>query len=245
MTNYFIRFIIFLAILSIVNSSCNSSGKVKDVQPSATFLSIPDNLYPSKDLIIATHNEWTRGNYPKMIAEFKKNPLQLHDIVFLGNSITRQGGDWAQRLNRSSVKNRGIAGDVTDGVLARLDEIVYVKPEAVFLEIGINDLFGGFSPARTADNIIKITRSIHTQSPHTKIFVQTIFPTDRDSLVQKIKETNDLVRRSKHRFFELIDTHTLFADEQDKMKKIYTKDGVHLTAAGYEVWVAYLKRYFK
>ena len=41
-------------------------------------------------------------------------------IVFLGNSITEQGGDWGKRLGWSSLKNRGISGDVTEGVLRDL-----------------------------------------------------------------------------------------------------------------------------
>jgi hypothetical protein len=59
-----------------------------------------------------------------MIREFKSNPLNFNDIVFLGNSITESGKDWSKRLNYPNIKNRGIGGDVTDGVLARLDEII-------------------------------------------------------------------------------------------------------------------------
>ncbi|MEI6947729.1 GDSL-type esterase/lipase family protein [Paraflavisolibacter sp. H34] len=210
-------------------------------------LAIPDSLYPPAGQVVATHNEWTRGNYPKMIASFKAAPLQMHDIVFLGNSITRQGGDWGQRLNRPAIRNRGIAGDVTDGVLQRLEEIVYVQPTAVFLEIGINDLFNDtLSPARTADNIIKIVHTLHQRSPRTKIFVQTIFPTDKPGMVSRIQETNDRVRHHPYRqLFTLIDTHALFADEQDLMKKEFTRDGVHLTEKGYQVWVDCLKKYFR
>lgn len=65
---------------------------------------------------------------------FKAESLQLHDIVFLGNSITQLGRDWGTRLNNPAIKNRGIAGDVTDGVIHRLGEITYIKPTAVFLE---------------------------------------------------------------------------------------------------------------
>ena len=37
--------------------------------------------------------------------------------------------------------NRGISGDFTNGVLARLEEITHYKPKAIFLLIGVNDLF--------------------------------------------------------------------------------------------------------
>jgi lysophospholipase L1-like esterase len=171
----------------------------------------------------------------------------MRDVVFVGNSITQQGGDWGKRLNKAAVKNRGIAGDVTDGVLARLGEVTFVKPTAVFIEIGINDLFNPkLDPERTANNIIRIAESIKKKSPGTKVFVQTVFPTKHEFLVTKIAETNRiLIDYKKPKVFTLIDTHILFADSADLMKKEYSRDGVHLTEKGYEVWVNHLQRFFK
>ena len=60
-------------------------------------------------------------------------------LFFKGNSLTEQAGDWSKRLNIATVKNRGIAGDITYGVLQRLNEIWYYKPTAVFILIGINE----------------------------------------------------------------------------------------------------------
>ena len=99
-----------------------------------------NHLYPKNDLIIKSQDDWGKKNYKKVIEEFKEKPLNLNDIVFLGNSITAGGNDWSERLNIPNIKNRGIGGDTTDGVIARLDEIIYFKPKAVFLLIGINDL---------------------------------------------------------------------------------------------------------
>jgi lysophospholipase L1-like esterase len=201
---------------------------------------------------VATHNAWTKENYPKKIAGFKTDPLQLHDVVFLGNSITQLGGDWGTRLGnaivrnrKTAIRNRGIAGDVTDGVIARLGEITYVKPTAVFLEIGINDLFNDtLSAERTAANIIRITELIHRKSPRTRIFVQTVFPTDRDPIQLKVNETNRLIHTHKTRNFTILETHDLFTDNEGKMRKDLSTDGVHLNEKGYAVWVDYLKPLF-
>ena len=43
----------------------------------------------------------------------------------------------------------------------------------------------------------------------------------------------------------LIDTHMLFADSAGLMKKEYSKDGVHLTEKGYEVWVRHLQQFLE
>ena len=47
---------------------------------------------------------------------FESLPTSPEDIVMLGNSIT-DGGEWAEILDNVHVKNRGISGDTTDGVL--------------------------------------------------------------------------------------------------------------------------------
>jgi len=233
-------------VLIAVQVSCSSDHRI-GFRHETSSLPIPDTLYPAAEQVIATHNAWTRANYPKQIKRFREEPLHLHDIVFLGNSITEQGGDWGKRLNNGSIKNRGIAGDVTDGVLARLGEITYIKPIAVFVEIGINDLFNpNLSPERTANNIIRIADAIKKQSPQTRVFIQTIFPTKNDFLVNRISKTNQILRDyKKPRLFTLVETHALFADSADLMKKEYTKDGVHLNDKGYEIWVGQLRKFFK
>lgn len=82
----------FISVLLIFFqiTSCTTQRKIGPEQQT-TYRSTPENLYPPADIIIATHNAWTRANYPKRIEAFREQPLQLHDIVFLGNSITEQG----------------------------------------------------------------------------------------------------------------------------------------------------------
>ena len=77
---------------------------------------------------------------------FESLPASEDDIVMLGNSIT-DGGEWAELLGDAHVKNRGISGDTTDGVLERLGTITRGRPAKVFLLIGINDFSKGV-PAR-------------------------------------------------------------------------------------------------
>ena len=210
-------------------------------QPSSPPL---DSLYPAPDTTILYQSGWTKTHYPKRIAEFKQNPLNQHDIVFIGNSITEQGGAWDKRLGSGIVKNRGISGDVTAGVLKRLGEIGHYRPKAVFLLIGINDLSNDQStPEYVANNIHAIAAALHQATPRTKIYVQTILPTTNEKLAAKIKQTNDLLKSQTGPNFTLLDTHALFADDHDLMKKELTRDGLHLTEVGYQLWAGYLKRY--
>ena len=98
-------------------------------------------LYPPENTVLVYHTEWTENHYKEKIKEFKEHPLSMGDIVFIGNSITEGGKDWVAKLGIDNAKNRGISGNVKDGVLLRLGELIKYKPTSIFIMIGINDLF--------------------------------------------------------------------------------------------------------
>jgi lysophospholipase L1-like esterase len=230
--------LIIAALFFLTLSLCSAQTNQASIANTNT-----SNLYPSPSTVIPNHSDWTKTHYKERIAEFKANPLEFGDIVFIGNSITEQGGDWAQRFDNGKVKNRGIAGDVTAGVIARLKEIYYYKPEKVFLKIGINDLFhSDLKPEYVANNIKLIVAMIHQESPKTKIYVQTLLPTrDNNPSKERIAATNALLKEMNPTdFLQVIDLHSVFADKNDLMIKEYTHDGLHLTEAGYVVWQNYI-----
>ncbi len=200
-----------------------------------------EELYPPRNLIVPTHGEWAARHYPNRINGFKKNPLAPHDIVFIGDSITfGHRRDWAKSLNIKNVKNRGIAGDVTAGVLARMNELYHYKPKAIFVLIGINDFHGAKkSPEYIAENTIKISDLMHKNSPETTVYIQTLLPTaNKPGYSKEIKTVNRILSEHKNPSYTLIDLYSHFADEAGYMKPEYTRDGVHLSGAGYKLWVS-------
>ncbi|GGF71594.1 GDSL-type esterase/lipase family protein [Wenyingzhuangia marina] len=218
----------------------------------------PSDLFPSEKVVTRYHNDWTIKNYQSRIATFEKDVPEFGDVFFIGNSITQQGNDWNEKFELNHIKNRGIAGDVTDGVIARLNEIVYYKPKAVFILIGINDLFNLHhdvdnshnlkydkiipSAKYVGKNIIKISKIIHEKSPNTKIFVRTVLPTTRSFLKDEILEINKMIKKGAHKgFYSVVDLYSVFVDESGFMQKELTKDGVHLNDKGYQQWVAFEK----
>ena len=219
-------------------------------------------LYPEKDYFIKYQQEWQMSLYNKKIDEFKINPIGEGKIVFLGNSITEAGGDWNVRFGTDNIVNRGISGDITEGVLSRLDEIIYYKPIAIFLLIGINDIFDANIPGRhkitpeyVSNNIFSIVETVLDKTPHTKIFIQTIlpvndkiytkengfFPNHAVPLSEQISEINSLLKeRSMSRPFMLIDLHSAFIDDNGLLDEKFTTDGVHLSGSGYDNWVKFI-----
>ncbi|MAJ52268.1 MAG: GDSL family lipase [Flammeovirgaceae bacterium] len=206
------------------------------------------DLYPSRDIIIKYHNDWTKKHYLERIEEFRKDPLGTGSIVFLGNSITEQGKDWGEKFGFKNLKNRGISGDVTDGLLARLDEIYFYKPKAIFVLIGLNDLWNFYNgegiPSRTyiGNNIFKIIKKINVGLPETLVFVQTILPTRNDFFVDDIIEINKFLKRNDDDLnFQIIDLHSSFVDSEGLLKIGLTYDDAHLNKRGYDLWVECIK----
>jgi hypothetical protein len=126
----------------------------------------------------ATANpDYRPGAYAGKTAQFRSYPNSTKDIIFLGNSITA-GTDWAELLGNPNCRNRGISGDITYGILARLDEVTEGKPAKVFLLIGINDIQHNTPDSIIISNYRKIVQTIRSASPRTKIYVQTLLPTN-------------------------------------------------------------------
>jgi len=220
------------------------------------------DLYPDPMIAIKYQEDWQRDFYLKRIAQFKKMPIGFNKIVFLGNSITEGGNDWNKRFGVNNIVNRGISGDITEGILSRLDEIIYYKPTAIFLLIGINDIFDNqpdkknINSSQVAKNIIQIAENIQKDSRNTKIFIQTILPVDiqkhmnyndrslssyNSEMVNQIIAINRLIIGQNN--FPVIDLHSAFVDERGLMNKAYTTDGVHLNDIGYKAWVKYVNNY--
>lgn len=114
---------------------------------------------------------------------FNEEPMVKGKIIFLGNSIT-EFGDWKQLLKDSTVINRGIASDITFGILNRLDEVIAHLPSKLFIKICINDISKDIPDKVIIENIFTIVERVKTGSPKTQIFVQSILPTN-DSVKTK------------------------------------------------------------
>lgn len=226
-----IMILIFCFLISGIQNSCSQQEDDRDL---GDF-----QIYPPEDIEISTHTTWTRNHYPTRIQEFKQNMLEFGDVVFLGNSITEQAGSWRDRLEVRNAKNRGIAGDTTEGVMARLGELFYFKPDKVFILIGINDLFHpSMTPELLAENIYEIVSQIHQYSPNTEIFVQSVLPTTTESLIENIMTVNTLLKNAEsQRLYQFINLYEDFVLEDGKMDMALSYDGVHLNDAGYQVWI--------
>lgn len=175
---------------------------------------------------------------------FRLLPDTPGEVIFLGDSIT-DGGNWSELFQDWRVKNRGISGDTTDGVLARLDEVVSANPAKVFLLIGVNDLASGRTPDYIVNNIKLIIKKIRKASPKTQVYLQSLLPVNPAFRVfpkhvnktKKIKVINQRLQKYARRVgLEFIDLFNPMATPEGYLNPDYTNDGLHLTGEGYLAW---------
>lgn len=181
-------------------------------------------------------------------------PLHSSDIVFLGNSIT-DGCEWAELFENRHVKNRGISADRSSWLLGRLDSIVAAHPKKLFLMIGTNDLAAGASPEEIVENVARLIDRFQTESKWTKIYVQSILPVNGAEFTNYrnhyehahlIVPTNKLLEAlCDEKGVTYLDVWGALADDEGRLDRRYTNDGLHLMGSGYLVWRDAIKIHVK
>jgi lysophospholipase L1-like esterase len=175
--------------------------------------------------------------------------VNKNTIVFLGNSIT-QVGKWQVLLPDKKVINKGISGDVTKGVLARIEDCLSAKPEKIFVMIGINDLKIGLAVDSITIGQTKIIKQIKKLSPRTKIYMQSTLPVNESMLANIYKRLNNEAINQMNTALKLVckqqkvgylDVHSTLTDQNGQLKQALSTDGLHLKPEAYVIWVNYLK----
>lgn len=181
-------------------------------------------------------------------------PLHSSDIVFVGNSIT-DGCEWAELFQNRHVKNRGISGDRSDWLLGRLDSILTAHPKKLFLMIGTNDLAAGRTPDEIVRDVERLIDRFQRESKWTKIYVQSILPVNGEGFTKYrshyehahlIVPTNKRLEALCHqKGVTYLDVWGALADDEGRLDRRYTNDGLHLMGAGYLVWRDAIKFHVK
>jgi lysophospholipase L1-like esterase len=166
---------------------------------------------------------------------------QKADVVMLGDSLT-DGAEWAEMFPQQDIVNRGIDGDTTHGVLARLDTVLALEPKRVFVMIGINDfadqhraVASVFAHYRTL--VARLSRAgVH-------VFVQSTLPCNEAKAGWKsCASLNPKIRQLNTRLATLASGNVTFVDlwpvlaGKGGLKADVTYDGVHLNGEGYRLW---------
>lgn len=212
---------------SILQSDRNSSSSTKSGKPKLIF----------------------KARYFDRKSIYEVLPDEENEIIFLGDSIT-DDGEWSELFKDLKIKNRGIPGDRTDGVLKRMREVVSSLPDKIFLMIGYNDLSRGVEIFDIVTNYEKILQTIRRQSPETEIYIQSVLPVKYDVYEGKVKNDqvirlNDQLKHLGKRFnATYLDLFSEFSDKDDQLHARFAgKDGLHLNGRAYLKWKSILENH--
>lgn len=163
-------------------------------------------------------------------------------IVFLGDSLT----DFfpaSEFFSCGKVYNRGIAGNTTADVKARLNDVIDLNPRRIILQIGVNDMIYG-SKKLSAREICDRIFDIADRLTFTELFIVSLYPVNRrktflsgiicrHAVNGKIDEVNRLLReKCAATGITFVDINSALKDDEGNLDKQYTLEGLHLSAKG-------------
>ncbi|HIF9316603.1 TPA: SGNH/GDSL hydrolase family protein [Photobacterium damselae] len=171
-----------------------------------------------------------------------KNMSKQHtaNIVMFGDSIT-DWGPWYELFPEKSIVNRGIAGDNTQGMLFRIQDILPLQPKQVFFLAGINDLAQGFTVHEVFSRYCSML--VFCQEHGIEPIVQsTLYVGSRlaqlNPLVEQLNQ--QLKSYCVDKNITYINLNCVLCPEKTLLPK-YTRDELHLTALAYQEWATIIK----
>lgn len=168
------------------------------------------------------------------------------EIVFVGSSTIRL---WDLTASFPDLKtiNRGIVGSEMSDAVRLVDRIVTPHaPRTVVVYAGDNDIMGITSEQITI-NFERFVRAVHARLPATRILYIGIKPSLlRWAQVDRMRLANEAIEKFCERDDRLgfVDVdHALLGWDEKPRPELYVEDGLHLSAAGYQILTGLVRPY--
>ena len=197
-------------------------------------------------------NDWAqleryRGANLKILPPSKNE----NRVVFMGDSIT-DGWNLAQYFPAKPYINRGISGQTTPQMLLRFrSDVIDLKPKAVVILAGTNDIAGNTGPMTLED----ITRNLTSMAElakanNIKVVLSSVLPVsdrvkNKDGVPfvqtktrpnEKITELNDWLKKyAAENNLTYLDYFSATVDKDGTLKNGISYDGLHPNADGYKI----------
>ena len=200
--------------------------------------------------------DWANLNrFKKANAQLSSSEKDEKRVVFIGNSITE---GWLQDslslFKNKSYINRGIGGQTTPQIKHRfMQDVVELKPKAVVILAGINDIAqntGYISIPDIASNIEDMT--IMAKINDIKVVICSVLPSNyfpwRPQILpaDKVITLNILLKEIVHKNEVIyLDYYPEMVDDKKGMREAYTTDGVHCTIEGYKAMELVIEKCLK
>jgi lysophospholipase L1-like esterase len=183
------------------------------------------------------------------------------DVYFEGDSIARRWGatdypellaNWNSNFHGWNAADFGWGADTLQNILWRLEngELDRVHPEVVVLLAGTNNVGNILQPGgedEETEDILKsfksVLEAIRAKAPEAVIIVTGIFPrNDNMAVVPLIYRINqELSKLADGNKILFLDINDQLADKNGKLFDGMTRDQIHPTLKGYQIWANGLK----
>ena len=167
-------------------------------------------------------------------------------VVFMGDSITDAWGrNYGKFFPGKPYVNRGISGQTTPQMLIRFrPDVIALKPKAVVILAGTNDISGNTGPATLEEIEGNLTSMAELAKANgIKVVFSSVMPvtdaikpqTERRP-PEKIKALNAWIKdyaAKTHAVY--LDYYSAMVDDKGMLKTELTYDGLHPNDAGYQL----------
>jgi lysophospholipase L1-like esterase len=202
-------------------------------------------------LILFSFISFTHAQDFANLNRFKSDNIELMNkgineplVVFMGNSITE---GWLNKkltfFDRSSFINRGIGGQTTSQMLLRFrQDVIDLKPKAVVILAGINDIAQNQGPIAVKDIFGNLKSMCElAQTNDINVVLCSVLPAKEFpwrieiNPIEKVAELNTLLKEyARMNDIIYVDYYKKLVTEEFGLPSELTYDEVHLTIQGYQ-----------
>lgn len=176
----------------------------------------------------------------------RNQPPPQHGVLFIGSSSIHLWTSLATDFPGVPVINRGFGGSAIADSTFYADRIVTpYRPRVIVMYAGDNDFAEGATPAEVISDFQAFVTRVRRDLPEVKIVYISIKPSlARERLWPQMREANQGIARwiKNKPGLRIVDIGQAMVDAQGRPRpELLREDGLHMTPAGYAIWVAALK----
>lgn len=174
-----------------------------------------------------------------------RKPIEA-PAVFYGSSTIRLWDTLARDLGDPRALNLGFGGSTLEACFWFFERLVPPeRPSSLVVYAGDNDLGDGQQPESVVASFRALAARVNRWCPAISFGFISIKPSPaRRHLFDRIRSTNDMIRREIERIGYFIPVFDAMLDQQGNPRpELYAEDGLHLAPAGYRLWAQLLTPY--
>ena len=226
------------AIIAYMRAQFAATGAPRPPVPAAEFATLQKAQAEQKATDWAALCYFRTDN-----AALAAQPVPADRIVFMGDSITQSWLFAHPDFFGPSRVNRGISGQTTPQMLLRFKaDVLALKPAAVHILGGVNDIAGNTGPTTLEDIENNIMSMVELAKAHgVKVILATPLPAQKFNWAPQLKPAESVASYvawvkayAAEQDLLVADYFTPLATPDGAMKAELTLDGIHPNKAGYD-----------